>query len=157
MKLKKLTKLITSVTVLTSMFGSTFASAATIPSQSSDSTSASESDENVLKVKMDDAGELSYSVPKSGSYGDVTYDENRTFSWDNASVYFVVTDRFVNGDTSNDHSYGRGLDKNGNEIANYQNKEGYFHGGDLKGLTSKIEDGYFDNLGVNAIWLTAPY
>ena len=157
MKLKKLTKLITSVTVLTSMFGSTFASAATIPSQSSDSTSASESDENVLKVKMDDAGELSYSVPKSGSYGDVTYDENRTFSWDNASVYFVVTDRFVNGDTSNDHSYGRGLDKSGNEIANYQNKEGYFHGGDLKGLTSKIEDGYFDNLGVNAIWLTAPY
>ncbi|MFQ7001842.1 MAG: MucBP domain-containing protein, partial [Clostridium sp.] len=157
MKLKKLTKLITSVTVLTSMFGSTFASAATISSQSSDSTSASESDENVLKVKMDDAGELSYSVPKSGSYGDVTYDENRTFSWDNASVYFVVTDRFVNGDTSNDHSYGRGLDKSGNEIANYQNKEGYFHGGDLKGLTSKIEDGYFDNLGVNAIWLTAPY
>jgi len=157
MKLKKLTKLITSVTVLASMFGSTFASAATISNESSNSSSTSESDENVLKVKMDDNGELSYSAPKGGSYGEVTYDENRTFSWDNASVYFVVTDRFVNGDTSNDHSYGRGLDKNGSPIANYQNKEGYFHGGDLKGLTSKIEDGYFDNLGVNAIWLTAPY
>ena len=156
MKLKKLTKLITSVTVLASMFGSTFASAATIPSQSGDSSSSS-SDENVLKVDMDDNGELSYTLPKSGSYGEVTYDQNRTFSWDNATVYFVVTDRFVNGDTSNDHSYGRGLDKNGSVISNYQNKEGYFHGGDLKGLTSTIEDGYFDNLGVNAIWITAPY
>ena len=138
MKLKKLTKLITSLTVLTSMFGSTFASAATISNESSNSSSTSESDENVLKVKMDDNGELSYSAPKGGSYGEVTYDENRTFSWDNASVYFVVTDRFVNGDTSNDHSYGRGLDKNGSPIANYQNKEGYFHGGDLKGIEDKL-------------------
>jgi alpha-amylase len=28
-----------------------------------------------------------------------------TFSWDNATVYFLLTDRFNNGDTSNDHSY----------------------------------------------------
>ena len=28
------------------------------------------------------------------------------FSWDNANVYFLLTDRFANGDTSNDHSYG---------------------------------------------------
>ena len=40
-----------------------------------------------------------------------------TFSWDNASVYFLLTDRFYNGDTSNDHSYGRGLDANGNVVS----------------------------------------
>lgn len=35
------------------------------------------------------------------------------FTWDNASVYFLLTDRFNNGNTSNDHSYGRGLEKDG--------------------------------------------
>ncbi len=29
------------------------------------------------------------------------------FTWDNANVYFLLTDRFYNGDTSNDHSYGK--------------------------------------------------
>ena len=33
------------------------------------------------------------------------------FTWDNASVYFLLTDRFNNGNTSNDHSYGRELEK----------------------------------------------
>lgn len=35
------------------------------------------------------------------------------FTWDNASVYFLLTDRFNNGNTSNDYSYGRGLEKDG--------------------------------------------
>ena len=35
------------------------------------------------------------------------------FTWDNAQVYFLLTDRFNNGNTSNDHSYGRGLEKDG--------------------------------------------
>ena len=72
------------------------------------------------------------------------------FTWDNATVYFVITDRFYNGNTANDEPYGRKKNDGMNNI-------GTFHGGDLKGLTIKIEDGYFDNLGVNAIWITAPY
>lgn len=81
-----------------------------------------------------------------------------TFSWDNASVYFLLTDRFYNGNTSNDHSYGRGLDQNGN-VVNLSNAEARatFHGGDFAGITQKIEEGYFNDLGVNAIWLSAPY
>jgi len=78
-----------------------------------------------------------------------------TFSWDNASVYFLLTDRFCNGDTSNDHSYGRGLTQNGS-VANFDNY-GAFQGGDFAGVTKKINEGYFDDLGVNAIWLSAPY
>lgn len=80
-----------------------------------------------------------------------------TFSWDNATVYFAITDRFLDGDSSNNHSYGRELDQNGNPYPDYKSKVGTFHGGDLKGLTQKIDDGYFNNLGVNAIWITAPY
>jgi alpha-amylase len=77
------------------------------------------------------------------------------FSWDNASVYFVITDRFVNGNTTNDHSYGRGFDGNGNPYT--FSPTGSWHGGDLAGLTQKVNDGYFDSLGINAIWITAPY
>lgn len=71
------------------------------------------------------------------------------FTWDNVNAYFVLTDRFYNGDTTNDHSYFRqnGLDGDENVAT--------FHGGDLAGLTQKLD--YFDKLGVNAIWITAPY
>ena len=33
--------------------------------------------------------------------------ENKPFSWDNVSLYFVMTDRFYDGDKSNNNSYGR--------------------------------------------------
>ncbi len=79
------------------------------------------------------------------------------FSWDNATVYFALTDRFENGDSSNDHAYDRELDENGKVNENYLTEPGTFHGGDLKGLTNKIKEGYFTDLGVNAIWITPPY
>ncbi|MEY8711838.1 alpha-amylase [Mangrovibacter phragmitis] len=68
------------------------------------------------------------------------------FSWHNATVYFVLTDRYVNGDPSNDHSYGRKSDG--------MQEIGTFHGGDLKGLTSKLD--YLQKLGVNALWISSP-
>lgn len=81
--------------------------------------------------------------------------ERIPFSWDNATVYFLITDRFANGDPSNDKAYGRGLDGDGQPYAFDVN--GHFHGGDFQGLTKKIEEGYFTQLGVNALWITAPY
>ncbi|MEM1326207.1 MAG: alpha-amylase family glycosyl hydrolase [Bacteroidota bacterium] len=68
------------------------------------------------------------------------------FTWDNATMYFLMTDRFYDGDNSNNFPYGRTADPIGG-----------FQGGDLAGLTQKINDGYFDDLGVDAIWFTAPY
>ncbi len=70
------------------------------------------------------------------------------FTWKNANIYFVLTDRFNNGDTSNDESYHRHKTAGGSNVAT-------FHGGDIKGLTEKLD--YLDSLGVNAIWITAPY
>ncbi|MFM4649702.1 alpha-amylase [Aeromonas bivalvium] len=66
------------------------------------------------------------------------------FSWDQASVYFLLTDRFHNGDPSNDHSFGRQKDGQ-DEVATW-------HGGDFKGLTEKLD--YIKSLGINAIWIT---
>jgi len=70
---------------------------------------------------------------------------------DNPIVYFVVTDRFFNGNPGNDNSYGRQRE------AKPQDDIGTFHGGDLAGLTKKLSEGWFRQLGVNAIWITAPY
>lgn len=83
--------------------------------------------------------------------------EDDGFTWDNANVYFLLTDRFRNGNTSNDHSYGRTLDKNGNPLSGWDTNPGTFHGGDFAGVTQSIEEGYFDKLGVNALWISAPY
>lgn len=68
---------------------------------------------------------------------------------DNPIIYFVITDRFFNGNPINDHSYGRSGDG--------KSEIGTFHGGDLAGLTQKLNDGYFQALGVNGLWITAPY
>ena len=68
------------------------------------------------------------------------------FSWHNATVYFVLTDRFENGNPQNDNSYGRHKDGM-QEIAT-------FHGGDLAGLTQKLD--YLQQLGVNALWISSP-
>jgi alpha-amylase len=73
---------------------------------------------------------------------------------DNPIIYFVITDRFVNGNPNNDHSYGRQSDPA--KFATVQ-ESGTFHGGDLAGITQKLKQGYFKSLGVNGIWITAPY
>jgi alpha-amylase len=70
---------------------------------------------------------------------------------DNPIVYFVITDRFFNGNPANDNSYGRMREPKP------QDDIGTFHGGDLAGLTVKVKEGWFRDLGVNAIWITAPY
>ncbi|GAB3459859.1 hypothetical protein GCM10027321_18490 [Massilia terrae] len=69
------------------------------------------------------------------------------FSWRNATVYLVMTDRFNNANTANDHAYGRKDDAA---------KLRGFMGGDLAGVTAKIREGYFNDLGVDAIWITPP-
>lgn len=77
---------------------------------------------------------------------DTQEDKPAVFDWKNATVYFAITDRFYNGDPTNDNSYGR--HKDGME------EIGTFHGGDLKGLTEKLD--YLQQLGVDAIWISSP-
>ncbi|QQS50067.1 MAG: alpha-amylase [Bacteroidota bacterium] len=69
----------------------------------------------------------------------------KEFIWENATVYFLLTDRFSNGDTLNDLNFGR--------TAETKPTRG-FMGGDIKGIIQKLEENYFTNLGIDAIWLT---
>ena len=71
--------------------------------------------------------------------------QNQPFVWEGANVYFLMTDRFNNGDTNNDINFNRKDD-----AAVLRG----FKGGDIKGITQKINDGYFTDLGINAIWMT---
>ena len=74
------------------------------------------------------------------------------FSWSSATVYFLITDRFANGDPSNDRQYGRI-----NDYGSQRLNAATFHGGDLCGLLQKTEEGYFDSLGVDVVWMTDVY
>jgi alpha-amylase len=62
-----------------------------------------------------------------------------TRPWTDDVLYFVITDRFADGDPSND----RGVDPS---------QPGTFHGGDLKGLIAQLDE--IASLGVTALWIT---
>ena len=78
--------------------------------------------------------------------------QERPFDWKGATVYFVITDRFCNGDTTNDINYGRTVDY-GSERLNAAT----FHGGDFKGMLDKAKEGYFTDLGIDVVWMTDVY
>ncbi len=67
------------------------------------------------------------------------------FLWENANVYFLLTDRFNNGDKTNDHTFNRNKETG---------KLRGFEGGDIRGVIQKLDDGYFDKLGTTVIWMT---
>src|SRR5829696_3660383 len=70
------------------------------------------------------------------------------------NFYFVMADRFANGDSANDQGGlppGKGEGQSGFDPTG----KGWYHGGDLKGLTSRID--YIKGLGTTAIWLTPSF
>ena len=82
----------------------------------------------------------------------VTIASAKDFEWGNATVYFVITDRFCNGDSTNDVNYGRIVDYGSEQL-----NAATFHGGDFKGMLQKAKEGYFTNLGVDVVWMTDVY
>jgi alpha-amylase len=83
--------------------------------------------------------------PTEDPVGPVVQAEMKPFDWRNSTIYFLLTDRFNNAQANNDVNFGRDR-----EAAKLRG----FMGGDIAGITQKIEEGYFDSLGVNAIWFT---
>lgn len=66
-----------------------------------------------------------------------------------AVFYFVMPDRFANGNTTNDNG---GLSGDRSATGFDPADKGYYHGGDLAGLLSKLD--YLEQMGVTAIWMT---
>ncbi|MET0641437.1 MAG: alpha-amylase family glycosyl hydrolase, partial [Jiangellaceae bacterium] len=68
------------------------------------------------------------------------------------SFYFVMADRFENGNTANDDG-GLGSDP---LVSGFDpTKRGFYNGGDLKGLLDRID--YIQGLGTTSIWLTPSF
>lgn len=88
-------------------------------------------------------GALSTAYPKTST---------QDFDWGNATVYFVITDRFANGDTTNDVNYGRIVDYGSEQL-----NAATFHGGDFKGMLQKAKEGYFTDMGIDVVWMTDVY
>lgn len=64
--------------------------------------------------------------------------------WHSSIMYFMMVDRFVDGDNSNN--------KPVNDPAILAKAQ--YYGGDIKGITQKIKAGYFQDLGINTIWIS---
>ena len=69
--------------------------------------------------------------------------EAEPFDWNDALIYMVLTDRYRDGDSSNNGPPTPGADWRGD-----------FWGGDLEGVRQSIASGLLDELGIRAIWLT---
>jgi alpha-amylase len=72
--------------------------------------------------------------------------------WTDDVLYFLLTDRFHDGDPAN--NVPAGSDPELHDSA--QKDRGKYHGGDLRGLELAIRAGYFNELGVTALWITPP-
>jgi alpha-amylase len=82
------------------------------------------------------------SQPTEGLPSDGATDAS-TF-WNSATIYFLLTDRFENANPDND---GAGRPSDAAVLRG-------FLGGDLAGVRRRLDEGYFDELGVTAIWMT---
>ena len=68
------------------------------------------------------------------------------------TMYFVLTDRFANGNPANDTGgYPGGPDEHGFDPTRIS----HYHGGDFAGLTAHLD--YLKNLGITAVWVTPPF
>ena len=64
--------------------------------------------------------------------------------WHSSIMYFMMVDRFVDGDKSNNHPV--------NDPAILSKAQ--YYGGDIQGITQKIKSGYFRDLHINTIWVS---
>ncbi|MBA2661639.1 MAG: hypothetical protein H0U74_05050 [Bradymonadaceae bacterium] len=69
--------------------------------------------------------------------------EATEFSWQDSIMYLIFTDRFRDSDGTSPVPPVQDVP----QISNYM-------GGDFKGITDALEDGYFDKMGVNLLWLS---
>jgi glycosidase len=68
----------------------------------------------------------------------------KAWQWRDAVMYSILIDRFANGDSTNDRPVTH------DSLFAPAN----WNGGDFAGILQKLDEGYFDSLGVNVLWLS---
>lgn len=110
-------------------------------------------DRQSAQIHLRDLPDGKYQIALTGSAGGKDSEplllpfwiEAEPFRWSDTPLYMAMTDRFVDGDG-----------KNPGAVPAVR-PEANFRGGDLQGVTQQIESGYFDKLGVRALWLSPFY
>lgn len=99
---------------------------------------------NLLRVIVSENNNMS-NIQYVNLVGGIPSTGSNFESWYDASIYSLLTDRFYDGDSTNNNPIPEreGL----SEKANYQ-------GGDFAGIIKKIKEGYFNELGVNTLWIS---
>ncbi len=92
------------------------------------------------------AAALVVALPEYNAIAKTAADVSNKGEYSTDVIYQIVTDRFYDGDTSNNPS-GDIFDKS--DMKKY-------HGGDWKGIIDKINDGYLTNMGISALWISSP-
>lgn len=98
--------------------------------------------EKVIPVTVTDESGGTYKTDVTATIVEKNTDER---DWDESIIYFMLTDRFNDGDLTNNNPYN----------LNYEaadNPRGTYQGGDFKGVMEKLA--YLDELGINTIWIT---
>ncbi|MBA3460226.1 MAG: hypothetical protein H0T46_09725 [Deltaproteobacteria bacterium] len=72
------------------------------------------------------------------------------FTWRDAIVYQIFTDRFLDGNPLNN------INNSVGDLARVTDSRSHWQGGDFVGITKKIKDGYFASMGVNTLWISSP-
>lgn len=83
-------------------------------------------------------------VPLRNGKPILNHENVKRTEWHSAQMYFMMVDRFINGDTLNDEPVD---DPEIHYKANYQ-------GGDLAGIHQTLDQGYFEELSVNSVWVS---
>ena len=107
-------------------------------------------DNNSMNNYIFNTGTSTYIPGSNGAAGIITSGAPNTgeqpissVDWSKQSIYFIMTDRFSNGDTTNDN-YG-GFSSNKSDSSKW-------HGGDFQGIINNLD--YIKNMGFTAIWIT---
>lgn len=99
--------------------------------------------ERLIRVAVRQDGKFS-NIQSTRTINGKPVDNDSPRSWYDAIIYSLMIDRFNNGDPSNDNPV------NHDSLfapANY-------NGGDLQGIINKINEGYFNQLGINTFWIS---
>jgi glycosidase len=72
------------------------------------------------------------------------------FTWHDAILYQIFTDRFLDGNPANN------IDNSQGDLARVTDARSTWQGGDFAGITKKIKDGYFEQMGINTLWISSP-
>jgi len=97
----------------------------------------------VVRIAVNEKGLTTNLQTVRFSNGEIAANQTKQCNYDNI-IYALLIDRFYDGDKSNS------IPVNDPRLA----KQANYEGGDLQGVVDKLNQGYFDSLGINMIWLS---